>query len=434
MKITKTVQFGTMLAGSLIILVVLAAIFGLTLKQNDMIKNYIHISARAYFESIVLTRRWNAGHGGVFVLKREGMKSNPYLDNPDITTTDGAVYTKKNPALMTREISELAKRYGTYQYHITSLMTLNPTNAPDPWERKALESFERGVEEAAEISRQDDRKVYRFMKPLFYEKGCVACHAEQGYKLGDVRGGISVMLPYNEIETALKDNQQRMLGLGLSILLVMGFTFYLLVWQLMKRLSNTVDLLDNEKKKLEETQASLLDERNKLDDIVSSIDADLLLLDRDMKILWVNRKLRERKAYASDELIGRFCNKAYCNIDEIPADCPSKLALETGKAVHQEHPITHPDGTTRFYAFTCSPVKDSGGNIMHILELVQDITEKKNQEEAFEEHVRELARAQKALLEKNSELERFNQLFVDREFKIKELKDRVQALEQEKKQ
>jgi len=47
--------------------------------------------------------------------------SNPYLVNPDITAVDGKVYTKKNPALMTREISELAAKEGEYQFHITSL-------------------------------------------------------------------------------------------------------------------------------------------------------------------------------------------------------------------------------------------------------------------------------------------------------------------------
>lgn len=59
-------------------------------------------SARHNFTNIVLMRRWNANHGGVYVLKRPGVEPNPYLEKPDITAADGNLYTMKNPALMTR--------------------------------------------------------------------------------------------------------------------------------------------------------------------------------------------------------------------------------------------------------------------------------------------------------------------------------------------
>jgi hypothetical protein len=109
MKLTGKVKFGILAAGLAVILIMLAAILSLSLKQNEMIMRSTYLSAEGYLESIVLTRRWNAHYGGVYVLKKEGMRSNPYLENPDITTADGVVYTKKNPALMTREISKLAK-------------------------------------------------------------------------------------------------------------------------------------------------------------------------------------------------------------------------------------------------------------------------------------------------------------------------------------
>ncbi len=34
------------------------------------------------------------------------------------------------------------------------------------------------------------------MAPLFTEAPCLNCHAKQGYRMGDIRGGISVTLPY----------------------------------------------------------------------------------------------------------------------------------------------------------------------------------------------------------------------------------------------
>jgi hypothetical protein len=37
---------------------------------------------------------------------------------------------------------------------------------------------------------------FRYMAPLITERSCLKCHAKQGYKVGDIRGGISVILPF----------------------------------------------------------------------------------------------------------------------------------------------------------------------------------------------------------------------------------------------
>ena len=68
-------------------------------------------------------------------------------------------------------------------------------------------------------------KVYRYMAPLFVEQGCLKCHAVQGYKLGDIRGGISVMLPFSQETT----NWQLWLTHILALLIV-GY-FYIFRWQ-----------------------------------------------------------------------------------------------------------------------------------------------------------------------------------------------------------
>lgn len=154
------------LAGGIVILLILSCFFGLTLKQDKMIEQSVHLSAARLFESIILTRRWNAGYGGVFALKREGQLSNPYLKQPDIATSSGHIYTLKNPALMTREISELASENGSFSYHITSLKLMNPANQPDDWERSSLEQFEHGTQESTQATNVNGKQVYRLMRPL----------------------------------------------------------------------------------------------------------------------------------------------------------------------------------------------------------------------------------------------------------------------------
>jgi len=177
---------------------VLAALFTLNLqsefKQADELAAY---QARAFFEEIVTARYWNAMHGGVYVPITEKAKPNPYLDVPDreITTKDGRKLTKINPAYMTRQIGEIAASRNRVWFHITSSNPIRPANAPDPWEARTLGSLETGVPEHFEfITSPEGTELFRYMAPLRVERPCLKCHAKQGYKQGDLRGGISVSI------------------------------------------------------------------------------------------------------------------------------------------------------------------------------------------------------------------------------------------------
>lgn len=215
------------LTASLVIGLCVSAIFlGLSMRSAALIKDQVLSRARAHFQSIVLTRMWNANHGGVYVLKRPGMQSNPYLENPDLMAADGRLLTLKNPALMTREISELAGREALTTFHITSLKPLNPGNAPDPFEAQALRSFEAGAKEATATeqssSQSGGRSIFRYMAPLLVEPACLSCHAKQGYQVGQVRGGISVSFDISATQQALREND-------IVIFLQGGFTLALLL-------------------------------------------------------------------------------------------------------------------------------------------------------------------------------------------------------------
>lgn len=188
---------------SMLILLFIAALFtGIYINQQQTSEEELKDRAQALFNSLVMTRRWNARYGGVYVEKTPGMASNPYIQNPDITASNGKTYTKKSPTLMTKEISEIAESEGAFQFHITSLKPLNPNNIPDSFERRALISFTQGKKEAIRKEKQGGATYYRYMAPLFVEKPCLACHAAQGYHLGDIRGGISIRFNIDEVEHA----------------------------------------------------------------------------------------------------------------------------------------------------------------------------------------------------------------------------------------
>lgn len=152
---------------------------------------------RVRFNKDMAFRSWVTGHGGVYVPVDAHTQPNPYLNVPerDIETRSGKKLTLMNPAYVMRQVmGDFSGQYGV-PGHLTSLKLLNPVNAPDAWERTALLRFERGEREIAEFAEINGQPYLRQMGAFMLEQGCLKCHAKQGYKVGDVRGGISISVP-----------------------------------------------------------------------------------------------------------------------------------------------------------------------------------------------------------------------------------------------
>ncbi|MDX9859504.1 MAG: diguanylate cyclase [Rhodospirillales bacterium] len=224
-----------------IVLVMLGVFVGMFVNNFQLIELEQQTRARAHFQDITLMRRWSAGYGGVFVEKTEGVESNPYLEHPDIASAGGKIYTLKNPALMTREISELADKAAQHSFHITSLKPINPDNRADDFERKALESFETGEKERFWREKSGDRTFLRYMAPLYTEKECLQCHATQGYNEGDVRGGISVKFDVTNVARSIELNGYVIFTLFFIAVVLVIISFYVFVLKLSRSLSEAIE-------------------------------------------------------------------------------------------------------------------------------------------------------------------------------------------------
>ncbi|MDT8442686.1 MAG: EAL domain-containing protein [Desulfuromonadales bacterium] len=155
--------------------------------------------ARTMLERDILYRDWVAGHGGVYVPITEEAQPNPHLNflpERDIEATDGRRFTLVNPSYMTHQAFEIDNRLGNTVSKLTSLNYLNPGNAPDAWERAALVRLAKGENLVSEVVKIKDQPVVRTIRPFYIEAECLKCHARQGYHLGDVRGGLSITVPF----------------------------------------------------------------------------------------------------------------------------------------------------------------------------------------------------------------------------------------------
>ncbi len=196
-------------------------------KNEKLLIMQMETQAKALFQQIVITRRWVADHGGVFVEKLPWVKPNPYLEKPVIADDTGKQYVKQNPALVTKQLSSYAQKEGLFFFSITSLKLLNPENKPDEFEKEALNKFEsEGVKELSKIEYIYKRYYFRYIAPLHVEKSCLQCHFKQGYKVGDIRGAISVSVPMDYAFNTIRAERKYIIfgGTGMLVIL-MGVLF-----------------------------------------------------------------------------------------------------------------------------------------------------------------------------------------------------------------
>jgi len=154
--------------------------------------------AKANWNKDQAFRRWATRHGGLYVKPDARTPANPFLAHlpeRDVVTTDGTKLTLMNPAYMMRQMTEEFEEMYGVKGSITGQILLNPINKADPWELQALKRFDKGETEIVEVEELDGEPYLRLMRPMVMKEGCVKCHGHLGFKVGDIRGGVSVSIP-----------------------------------------------------------------------------------------------------------------------------------------------------------------------------------------------------------------------------------------------
>jgi len=179
------------------IIIVISLSWNIARQKNEIIEVATN-EAKTIFEKDQVYYRWATSHKGVYVPLTDKTLSNPYLDHlPESTgtTATGLTLTLVNPEYMIRQVYEMSTGSNSPLGHITSLDPIRQENAADSWESKALAAFEKGETQVSSVETIDGQPYLRLMRPMMTEGGCLKCHEQQGYALGDIRGGISVAVP-----------------------------------------------------------------------------------------------------------------------------------------------------------------------------------------------------------------------------------------------
>lgn len=340
-------------------------------EQREQIKELAVTAARINFEKDLLYRRWSAVHGGVYVPVTQVTQPNPYLSHipeRDIVMPSGKHLTLINPALMVRQVSEFSKEKSTV--HITSLHPINPGNSPDTFEAEALAAFEKGVKEYSGIMDLDGKSYMRFMRPFITEKSCLKCHETQGYREGDIRGGMSVSIPMAPL-WEVRDRFLLIIWLSHGLIWLLGLTGITLGW---RRISRSLAEQREAEEKLAKSEATFKTLSN-------SSPIGVFLNDADGHCLYTNPRWQTITGLSIEGGLGESWTKAVHPEDREAVVSRWRECVEETREYIHEFRLARPDGEVRWVEARAACVFSEKGQFDGYVGTMTDVTQQKAAQE-----------------------------------------------------
>jgi PAS domain S-box-containing protein len=300
----------------------------------------------------------------------------------------------------------------------------NPKNAADAIEKEAIMYYrENPTEEERFVpfKSKEGESFYHFSAPIWIEEYCLKCHGKRedahvtirakydtsfDYKIGELRGVMSIKLPAAHMNSLVWSGFQRDLWIHLASFSGM---FFLISWMLnryvttpVKRLTSGIEIVasgsydqpitglsgeldivgktfNQMSKQLGQREDELKTNYAEFRSVLSSLyEAAIIVFDRDGKImsLWGTPEMDKRYGIRAVDIIG-------ISIGEFvpPEHADQRLAeistvFDAGEKKVVEYIINVPGGSF-CHETSLSPLRDEEGNITAVVGFVRDITKRK---------------------------------------------------------
>ena len=121
--------------------------------------------------------------------------------------------------------------------------------------------------------------------------------------------------------------------------------------------------------------------------VIDSLEDELMVIERDYRIIQANEAVLTRHNKRRQEVIGKYCYEISHGLPDVCRlpnhECPVKTVWETGKPVLVTHIHTYyieGEKRDRYLHIIASPITDNQGNITAVTELMRDVTKVKELE------------------------------------------------------
>jgi len=350
--------------------VILIAFFTIAIiNENKNKMEKATIIANQAINSHILFRKWIAQKGGIYAPVDKNTPPNPYLDakEKNIKTPSGKKLTLMNPAYVTRQLFEIEKQHKLFSGHITSLKPLRPANKPDKWETRSLKQFEHGKKETHKIVIKNDKKQLRLMIPLKTKKSCLKCHAKQGYKLGDIRGGISEYILMEKLDII----SGKTIKATASYLFIIWIIGNILAFIFAKNFAFSYY-------KQESYKQQLLYEKKKFEDIATISGDWLWEIDNKGDYTFIQGSVEKTLGYSINEMLGKhFIDFMEDSNSKDTYNKFSEIVKKRKKITNLENWKHRKDGKLVCLLTNATPIIDENNELLGYRGVDKDITETK---------------------------------------------------------
>ncbi len=355
---------------------VLGSLYWNSVRVKELILEQAYTEAETHLNKDITFRRWASDHGGVYVPVTQSQQPVSWLKHVpdrDITSTSGKAYTLINPATMVKQVMSLYAQLYSVEGRLTALNVLNPENEPDLWERKQLQAFEKGeITKNWEIIDKDGEPHLRYLKVLYMEQGCMKCHGIQGYKVGDVRGGIGLNLPMRGYYKTITESYNSLVMTHALIWLsgVLGIAFYTQVV--------------NQRKQEKLARAKEIAETDRVLNIYANTfetsGEAIVITDAKTRIINANPAYLEHSGYSLDEVEGKMWDTFYANTPLRSEREMIRAQLEEKHFWQGETRGLKKNGDIFPMWMSVSKIYDAQGNVSSYIISYSDISERKADE------------------------------------------------------
>lgn len=136
---------------------------------------------------------------------------------------------------------------------------------------------------------------------------------------------------------------------------------------------------------------------------LDNIAEGILLLGKDFRIHWANRKIMDLTHLKENKIIGDFCYKITHHRDDPcqpPHDvCPVEEVLKSGNPTHVIHTHFDKDGNEFYAEVSAYPIRDKKGQISQFVHIARDVTGRVKAEKELKQAYARLKETQTQLIQ-----------------------------------
>jgi PAS domain S-box-containing protein len=144
--------------------------------------------------------------------------------------------------------------------------------------------------------------------------------------------------------------------------------------------SDTIAWLATEFNTMADSMSGLLGEvrtqRERVETVINSIDDGIVVLDTHRKVVAANDAFLQRTGRTRVQALGCSCRDVAPGVCTA-ADCPTLACLQSGERQVRICGRRLPDGSTRWEEVHASPIRDSSGSLVQVVEVWRDISERR---------------------------------------------------------